>query len=116
MCAKVWTRGLIAGILIGIGCLAAPGAQATDAEHSGSAEGKIHLGTGAIDTATLPNLLSAPRLPEGRDLLLQLRENITPETRRKLERAGVVNEIIHFADGRETLDFFLRKGSGSARI
>lgn len=31
---------------------------------------------------------------------------------RNLRRAGVANKVIHFPDGQEVLDFFLRKGSG----
>ena len=34
---------------------------------------------------------------------------------RNLKRAGIVNEILHFKDGQETLDFLLRRGSGPHR-
>lgn len=36
--------------------------------------------------------------------------------RKNLERAGVVNSIIQFKDGQETLDFLLRQGDGPHRI
>lgn len=90
MCAHVWTRRLIVGVVIGIGCLAVPGSEASDTEHAALAGSRLHVGSVALDTAELPNLLSASRLPQGRDLVLQIRETITPETRLRLEQAGVV--------------------------
>jgi CheY-like chemotaxis protein len=35
--------------------------------------------------------------------------------RKNLERAGISNEIIHFPDGKETLDFLFKKGDGKHR-
>ena len=35
--------------------------------------------------------------------------------RKNLARAGIVNEIIHFKDGQETLDFFFGAGDGPTR-
>jgi CheY-like chemotaxis protein len=35
---------------------------------------------------------------------------------RNLKRAGLVNELIHFEDGQEALDFFFREGPGPHRI
>ena len=35
--------------------------------------------------------------------------------RKNLARAGIVNEILHFKDGQETLDFLLRQGDGPHR-
>lgn len=35
--------------------------------------------------------------------------------RKNLKRAGMINEIIHFKDGQETLDFLFRKGKGPHR-
>lgn len=34
---------------------------------------------------------------------------------KNLKRAGITNEIIHFKDGQETLDFLLRRGEGLHR-
>jgi CheY-like chemotaxis protein len=34
---------------------------------------------------------------------------------RNLKRAGIKNEIIHFRDGQETLDFLFRRGTGPGR-
>jgi cysteine-rich repeat protein len=90
MCAFVWTKRLIVGILIGTGCLTIPVSVATDAGEGALEDSKIHFGTGAVDTAGLTNLLGATRLPQGRDLVLQIREPITPATRLELEQAGVV--------------------------
>jgi CheY-like chemotaxis protein len=36
--------------------------------------------------------------------------------RRNLKRAGIVNEILHFAGGREALDFLLGRGEGPRRV
>lgn len=35
--------------------------------------------------------------------------------RKNLTRAGIVNEILHFSDGQETLDFLFRRGAGVQR-
>ncbi len=35
--------------------------------------------------------------------------------RKNLKRSGIINEIIHFKDGQETLDFLFRKGKGPYR-
>ncbi|MCX6137240.1 MAG: hypothetical protein NTV54_07075 [Ignavibacteriales bacterium] len=35
--------------------------------------------------------------------------------RKNLNRAGILNEIIHFIDGEETLNFFLMRGLGYHR-
>ncbi len=35
--------------------------------------------------------------------------------RKNLARAGIVNEILHFRDGQEVLDFLLQKGDGPQR-
>lgn len=35
---------------------------------------------------------------------------------RNLKRAGVCNEILHFKDGQETLDFLFRRGTGPHRM
>jgi len=35
--------------------------------------------------------------------------------KKNLRRAGIRNEIIHFMNGQETLDFFFRKGEGEKR-
>ena len=35
--------------------------------------------------------------------------------KKNLRRAGVMNKIIHFRDGEETLDFLMKKGSGPHR-
>lgn len=35
--------------------------------------------------------------------------------KRNLKRAGITNDILHFKDGRETLDFLLRRGDGPHR-
>jgi CheY-like chemotaxis protein len=35
--------------------------------------------------------------------------------RKNLNRAGIMNEVIHFIDGEETLNFFLRRGLGQHR-
>lgn len=35
---------------------------------------------------------------------------------RNLQRSGISNEIIHFQDGQETLDFLFRKGDGPKRM
>ena len=35
--------------------------------------------------------------------------------KRNLKRAGITNEILHFKDGQETLDFLLRRGDGPHR-
>jgi len=35
--------------------------------------------------------------------------------RKNLHRAGLVNEILHFRDGQEVLDFLLRRGDGPKR-
>ena len=36
--------------------------------------------------------------------------------KKNLKRAGISNEIIHFKDGQETLDFLLRRGEGPHRV
>ena len=35
--------------------------------------------------------------------------------RKNLKRSGIINEILHFKDGQEILDFLLRKGNGPHR-
>lgn len=35
--------------------------------------------------------------------------------RKNLQRAGIVNDIVHFKDGQEALDFLLRRGQGPKR-
>lgn len=35
---------------------------------------------------------------------------------RNLKRAGIRNNILHFRDGRKTLDFLLRRGDGPHRV
>lgn len=35
---------------------------------------------------------------------------------KNLKRAGIANEIIHFVDGQEILDFLLKKGNGPHRV
>ena len=35
---------------------------------------------------------------------------------KNLKRSGIINEIINFKDGQATLDFFMRRGSGSHRV
>ena len=35
--------------------------------------------------------------------------------RKNLKRAGIINDIVHFKDGQETLDFLLRHGAGPKR-
>lgn len=35
--------------------------------------------------------------------------------RKNLARSGITNEMIHFKDGQETLDFLLHRGKGQAR-
>lgn len=35
--------------------------------------------------------------------------------RKNLARAGIVNELMHFKDGQETLDFLFQKGEGRKR-
>jgi CheY-like chemotaxis protein len=35
--------------------------------------------------------------------------------RKNLARAGIVNELLHFKDGQETLDFLFQKGEGRKR-
>ena len=35
--------------------------------------------------------------------------------RKNLQRSGIKNEILHFKDGRETLNFLFRKGNGPHR-
>ena len=35
---------------------------------------------------------------------------------RNLKRAGICNEILHFRDGQETLDFLLRRRNGPDRV
>ena len=35
---------------------------------------------------------------------------------KNLKRAGIANEILHFKDGQETLDFLLRRGEGPHRM
>lgn len=36
--------------------------------------------------------------------------------RKNLKRAGITNEVIHFADGEAVLDFLFQRGAGSHRI
>jgi len=36
--------------------------------------------------------------------------------KKNLKRAGISNEIIHFKDGQETLDFLLHRGEGPHRV
>jgi CheY-like chemotaxis protein len=35
--------------------------------------------------------------------------------RKNLERAGIANELLHFKDGQEVMDFLFRKGDGPKR-
>ncbi len=35
--------------------------------------------------------------------------------RKNLRRAGIINQIVHFKDGQETLDFLFRQGEGPHR-
>lgn len=36
--------------------------------------------------------------------------------RKNLDRAGIVNQILHFKDGQEIIDFLFRRGNGPHRV